>query len=182
MVCEDDGAVSVVLLRALEPPGRPRRPAGDDWGHHEAGRRFDLGVPRDELGELGRTLGRLLDRVDNALADERRLTDEIAHELRTPLTALKAEAQLAQLPGESVAPDAVLTVVDPLSAAITTLLGAARARTETGNRCDLASAAQRAVAGRAVEVGIPAAVEVAVAADVAVALRRRSRRPNWAPC
>ncbi|CAM5726565.1 hypothetical protein SALBM311S_03782 [Streptomyces alboniger] len=51
----------------------------DDWGHHEQGRRFDLGVPRDEFGELGRTLDRLLDRVDNALADERRLTDEIAH-------------------------------------------------------------------------------------------------------
>ncbi|MGW6145325.1 sensor histidine kinase [Streptomyces sp. NPDC055140] len=142
----------------------------DDWGHHEPGRRFNLGVPRDEFGELGRTLDNLLERVDNALADERRLTDEIAHELRTPLTVLRAEAQLAQLSGEPVAPEAVLSEVDRLNAAITTILRAARARTDAGTRCDLRSAALRAIAGRAVEVAFPAKAEVAMAADVAVSL------------
>ncbi|MFF9363773.1 sensor histidine kinase [Streptomyces griseoluteus] len=142
----------------------------DDWGHHEPGRRFNLGVPRDEFGELGRTLDHLLERVDNALADERRLTDEIAHELRTPLTVLRAEAQLAQLSGEPVPLEAVLGEVDRLDAAITTLLRAARARTDKGTRCDLGSAARQAIAGRAVEVAIPPEAEVAVAADVAVSL------------
>ncbi|MGX1855319.1 HAMP domain-containing histidine kinase [Streptomyces sp. NBC_01456] len=142
----------------------------DEWGHHEPGRRFDLGAPRDEFGELGQTLDRLLERVDNALADERRLTDEIAHELRTPLTVLRAEAQLAQLSGEPVAPEAVLSEVDRLDAAITTILRAARARTDAGTRCDLGSAARQAIAGRAVEVAFPAKVEVAVPADVAVSL------------
>lgn len=163
------GVAHLVVRRALRVVHEMAALA-DDWGHHEPGRRFNLGVPRDEFGELGRTLDHLLERVDSALADERRLTDEIAHELRTPLTVLRAEAQLAQLSGEPVPPEAVLSEVDRLDAAITTLLRAARARTDTGTRCDLGSAARRAIAGRAVEVAFPAKVEVAVAADVAVSL------------
>ncbi|MFF7977067.1 ATP-binding protein [Streptomyces sp. NPDC007905] len=163
------GVAHLVVRRALRVVHEMAALA-DDWGHHEPGRRFDLGVPRDEFGELGRTLDHLLERVDNALADERRLTDEIAHELRTPLTVLRAEAQLAQLSGGPVPPEAVLSEVDRLDTAITTLLRAARARTDPGTRCDLRSAARQAIAGRAVEVALPAKVEVAVAADVAVSL------------
>jgi signal transduction histidine kinase len=163
------GVAHLVVRRALRVVHEMAALA-DDWGDHEPGRRFNLGVPRDEFGELGRTLDHLLERVDSALADERRLTDEIAHELRTPLTVLRGEAQLAQLSGERVAPEAVLSEVDRLNAAITTILRAARARIDAGTRCDLSRAAQRAIDGRAVEVAFPAKVEVAVAADVAVSL------------
>ncbi|MEH0515239.1 HAMP domain-containing sensor histidine kinase [Streptomyces sp. B21-079] len=163
------GVAHLVVRRALRVVHEMAALA-DDWGQHEPGRRFNLGIPRDEFGELGRTLDHLLERVDNALADERRLTDEIAHELRTPLTVLRAEAQLAQLSGEPVPTEAVLSEVDRLDTAITTLLRAARARTDEGTRCDLRSAARQAIAGRAVEVAFPSKVEVAVAADVAVSL------------
>lgn len=163
------GVAHLVVHRALRVVHEMAALA-DDWGHHEPGRRFNLGVPRDEFGELGQTLDRLLERVDNALADERRLTDEIAHELRTPITVLRGEAQLAQLAGEPVAPEAVLSEVERLDTAITTLLRAARARTDEGTRCDLASAARQAIAGRAVEVAFFSKVEVAVAPDVAVSL------------
>ncbi|MFI6359277.1 sensor histidine kinase [Streptomyces sp. NPDC050743] len=163
------GVAHLVVRRALRVVHEMAALA-DEWGHHEPGRRFNLGIPRDEFGELGRTLDHLLERVDNALADERRLTDEIAHELRTPLTVLRAEAQLAQLSGEPVPPEAVLSEVDRLDAAITTILRAARARTDKRTRCDLRSAARQAIAGRAVEVAFPPKVEVAVAADVAVSL------------
>ncbi|MFE3774330.1 histidine kinase dimerization/phospho-acceptor domain-containing protein, partial [Streptomyces sp. NPDC059122] len=139
------GVAHLVVRRALRVVHEMAALA-DDWGHHEPGRRFNLGVPHDEFGELGRTLDRLLERVDNALADERRLTDEIAHELRTPLTVLRGEAQLAQLSGEPVAPEAVLSEVDRLDAAVTTILRAARARRDVGTRCDLGSAAPRALA------------------------------------
>ncbi|KUN82425.1 histidine kinase [Streptomyces bungoensis] len=142
----------------------------DDWGDHEPGRRFNLGVPRDEFGELGRTLDRLLDRIDNALADERRLTDEIAHELRTPLTALRGEAQLAQLSGHHVSPEYVLTEVDRLNTAITTILSAARTRIDAGTRCDLRAAARQAIAGRSIELAIPTNVDVAVASELVVAV------------
>ncbi|MFI2201803.1 sensor histidine kinase [Streptomyces sp. NPDC020192] len=163
------GVAHLVVRRALRVV-QEMAALADDWGHHEPGRRFNLGVPRDEFGELGRTLDHLLERVDNALADERRLTDEIAHELRTPLTVLRGEAQLAQLSGEPVPPEAVLSEVDRLDAAITTILRAARARTDDGTWCDLRSAARQAIGSRAVEVAIPAKVEVAVAPDVAVSL------------
>jgi two-component system, OmpR family, sensor kinase len=147
------GVAHLVVRRALRVV-QEMAALADDWGHHEPGRRFNLGVPRDEFGELGRTLDHLLERVDNALADERRLTDEIAHELRTPLTVLRGEAQLAQLSGEPVPPEAVLSEVDRLDAAITTILRAARARTDAGTRCDLRSAARQAIAGRAVDVAV----------------------------
>jgi signal transduction histidine kinase len=163
------GVAHIVVHRALRVVHEMAALA-DEWGHHEPGRRFNLGTPRDEFGELGQTLDRLLERVDNALADERRLTDEIAHELRTPLTVLRGEAQLAQLSGEPVVPEVVLSEVDRLNAAITTILRAARARTEEGTRCDLRSAARQAIGSRAVEVAFPAKVEVALAPDVAVAL------------
>ncbi|MFJ8803489.1 sensor histidine kinase [Streptomyces sp. NPDC102487] len=163
------GVAHLVVHRALRVVHEMAALA-DDWGHHEPGRRFDLGVPRDEFGELGQTLDRLLERVDNALADERRLTDEIAHELRTPLTVLRGEAQLAQLSGELVVPEVVLSEVDRLDAAITTILRAARARTDEGTRCDLGSAARQAIGSRPVEVVFPAKIEVAVAPDVAVSL------------
>ncbi|MEL5955288.1 HAMP domain-containing sensor histidine kinase [Streptomyces sp. CLV115] len=163
------GVAHLVVHRALRVVHEMAALA-DDWGHHEPGRRFNLGVPRDEFGELGQTLDRLLERVDTALADERRLTDEIAHELRTPLTVLRAEAQLAHLSGEPVGPQVVLSEVDRLDAAITTILRAARARTDDGTRCDLRSAARRAIGSCAVEIAVPAKVEVAVAPDIAVSL------------
>ncbi|MFC8427524.1 sensor histidine kinase [Streptomyces sp. NPDC057253] len=164
------GVVAHLVVRRALRVVHEMAALADDWGHHEPGRRFNLGVPRDEFGELGQTLDRLLERVDNALADERRLTDEIAHELRTPLTVLRGEAQLAQLSGEPVPPEAVLSEVDRLDAAITTILSAARARTDEGTRCDLHDAARQAIGSRAVEVAIPERTEVAVAPDVAVSL------------
>lgn len=173
------GIAHLVVRRALRLVHEMAALA-DDWGDHEPGRRFGLGPPRDEFGELGRTLDRLLDRVDTALADERRLTDEIAHELRTPLTVLRAEAQLARLSDDRLAPEAVLGEVERLEGAVTTILGAARARMDTGTstgtdvsagtRCDLRSAARRAVAGRPVEVAVPAGLDVAVGGEVVVAV------------
>ncbi|MCP2337316.1 sensor histidine kinase [Actinomadura rupiterrae] len=142
----------------------------DDWGDHEPGRRFDLGVPRDEFGELGRTLDRLLERVDTALADERRLTDEIAHELRTPMTVLRGEAQLAQLSGRDLAPDTVLREVGRLDTAVTTILGTARPGHDGGTRCDLRTAARQAIAGRSVDLAVPAGIGVAVPGELLVAV------------
>ncbi len=56
-----------------------------------------LPVPqtRDEIEALGRTLNDLLDRVEAAVARERRLVSDASHELRTPLTTLRAEVDLA---------------------------------------------------------------------------------------
>ena len=142
----------------------------DDWGEHDPGRRFDLGEPRDEFGELAQTLDHLLDRVERALADERRLTDEIAHELRTPLTALRGEVQLAELSGSVLPTHAVSREVDRLNAAVTTILKTARRRVEANAGTSVAEALHRAVGDRKVEidpipdglVGLPTDVVVAI--------------------
>ncbi len=50
-----------------------------------------------ELQPLVETIRRLLARVQDAIARERRFTDDAAHELRTPLTAIKTHLQVLRL-------------------------------------------------------------------------------------
>src|SRR5262249_33512008 len=49
----------------------------------------------DEIRALSRTLNAMLDRIEAAVARERRLVSDASHELRTPLTTLRAELELA---------------------------------------------------------------------------------------
>ncbi|MFF0269874.1 sensor histidine kinase [Kribbella sp. NPDC004536] len=168
------GVVAYVgVSRALRVVRRMSALAGE-WGSHDPGRRFRMGPPRDEFGELAQTFDRLLDRVSDTIADERRLTDEIAHELRTPLSVLHAEAQLAELTGTQVEPQLVRTETDRLSTAVTTLLDAARTRLPEEATCHLATPLQNlahtysttgglagGLAG-GVEVAVPSAVVLAV--------------------
>jgi two-component system, OmpR family, sensor kinase len=51
----------------------------------------------DEMRALSRTLNAMLDRIEAAVARERRLVSDASHELRTPLTTLRAELELALL-------------------------------------------------------------------------------------
>jgi signal transduction histidine kinase len=154
----------VVVRRALGVVHRMSALA-DDWSNKSSDRRFAL-ESRDEFGELARTLDRLLDRVAHAIADERRLTDEIAHELRTPLSVLRAETQLAELTGNLVEPERVLTEVDRLSTAVTAILDAARSRLGGGAACDVASALRLAAEGPDVDVSAPTDIAVAVPSEV----------------
>lgn len=142
--------------------------SADAWQEHDLDRRFALGPPRDEIGALGQTLDRMLDRISAVLAAERRLTDEIAHELRNPLMVVRGEAQLAQLAGDGLredAAEAIIEAADRMEGAIRTLLDAARAREVGAGRCPLAPALRRA-AGPDVQVDVPAGVTVAVSEEL----------------
>ena len=142
----------------------------DEWGDHDPGRRFGLGPARDEFGELAQTFDRLLDRVSDTIADERRLTDEIAHELRTPMTVLRGEAQLAELSRTKVEPQLVLAETDRLSTAVTTILDAARSRTRGEATCRLTVVLRQVSGGRDVPIEVPPDLEVAVPAEVVSAV------------
>jgi signal transduction histidine kinase len=142
----------------------------DEWGDHDPGRRFGPGPARDEFGELAQTFDRLLDRVSATIADERRLTDEIAHELRTPITVLRGDAQLAEFAGTQVDPQLVLTETDRLSNAVTTILDAARSRTRADASCRLTVALRQVADGREVRIDAPDDLEVAVPAEVVAAV------------
>jgi two-component system OmpR family sensor kinase len=142
----------------------------DEWGEHDPGRRFGQAGRRDEFGELAHTLDHMLERISATLADERRLTDEIAHELRTPMTVLRGEAQLAQLRDGRLDPALVLVEVDRLQAAVTAILDAARSRMRGEGSCHLRVALEQAARGRAVSVEVAEDVEVDVPADLVAAL------------
>jgi two-component system OmpR family sensor kinase len=164
------GLIADVVVRRALSVVRRMSALADDWSNQSSDRRFALGSPRNEFGELAQTFDRLLDRVAHALADERRLTDEIAHELRTPLSVLRAETQLAELTGHQVQPERVLTEVDRLSMAVTAILDAARSRLGEGAACDLASALRLAAEGHAVEIIAPADVAVAVPTEAVMSV------------
>jgi two-component system sensor histidine kinase CpxA len=54
----------------------------------------------DELGQLGRTVDRMAERIDNLLKAQRRLLQDISHELRSPLARLGVAVELARGGGD----------------------------------------------------------------------------------
>ena len=83
-----------LLGASLQPVARMTRQAAA-WSEHDLDRRFALGEPNDELGELAATLDGLLDRLAASLRREQRFSAELSHELRTPLARVMAESELA---------------------------------------------------------------------------------------
>jgi two-component system OmpR family sensor kinase len=59
------------------------------------GQRLSVPEPQDEISRLGKTLNAMLDRLEAAIARERRFVADASHELRTPLSLMKAELELA---------------------------------------------------------------------------------------
>ena len=139
------GLVTVVVatLAAWVAAGRSLRQVqamadlADEWREHDPSGRFDPGPGGDEIAHLGRTLDRMLDRIGDALAAERRLTDEIAHELRTPLAVVLAEADLARrsaTPDQREELDSIYAAALRMRDSIGTMLTVARAHAGTGDR------------------------------------------------
>jgi heavy metal sensor kinase len=87
---------------ALRPVERMRRQAAEI---QEAGSGQRLAAPpaHDEIGRLGDTLNRMLERLDEAFARERSFVSDASHELRTPLAILKAELEVALRAGRTEA-------------------------------------------------------------------------------
>jgi two-component system, OmpR family, sensor kinase len=79
---------------ALRPVESMRREA-EAVSATAPGRRLPLPPGADELVRLGTTLNTMLDRLEAALARERRFVTDASHELRTPLASLRAELELA---------------------------------------------------------------------------------------
>lgn len=168
------GAIAIVIAGVLawfvarSAMGVVRRMAAlaDEWSAQDPDRRFDLGEPRDEFAELGRTLDHLLDRVQTALEGERRLTDEIAHELRTPMTVLKGEAQLSAMTAGQLAPEIALRELNRMDTAVTTILASARQRLHGGDGCDVATVAAQTIAGRDIDLATSGSAVASVQANV----------------
>ena len=84
----------LVAGAALRPVDRLRREA-DAISASEPGRRLAVPATADELSRLAESLNRMLARLEEAAAQERRFLADASHELRTPLANLRAEVDLA---------------------------------------------------------------------------------------
>jgi two-component system sensor histidine kinase QseC len=126
---------------------------------------LDEGPRPAELAPLVTSLDRLLARVRDSLARERRFTSDAAHELRTPIAALRAQAQVARASSNETmrnhALDQLIAACDRAARLVDQMLTLSRVDPLVGIdpacRCDLADVARDAVAEAA-----PSAVAVGV--------------------
>ena len=98
-----------VALRPLDQMGRVATAIADG----DLSRRVSPSTPRTEVGRLGRSLNRMLVRIEEAFADRarseerrRQFLSDASHELRTPLASIRGYAELFRL-GPAQDPDAL---------------------------------------------------------------------------
>jgi len=155
----------MVVNRALKPVATMTAEAAE-WSEHDLDRRFNEGVPNDELSRLAATFDTMLDRMAFMVRHERNFSAELSHELRTPLSAIAAEAEIAlrreREPGEYR--DSLQRISDrsvELTRILETLLDVARS--EGG-----ASSGESAAVGPEVERAVSAAASLAEGYGVGV--------------
>ena len=83
------GAGWAMARGALRPIAAVRDTAEAIGESADLDRRVPVGPARDEVGALAATFNRMLDRLQAALAAQRRFVADASHELRTPLTTLR---------------------------------------------------------------------------------------------
>jgi len=64
-------------------------------GHSELNARVPTSDRNDEVGQLARTLNRMLDRIENSMHQLHTITDSLAHDLRSPLTAIRGKLEMS---------------------------------------------------------------------------------------
>jgi two-component system, OmpR family, sensor kinase len=83
------------LARAALRPVDRMRSRAERITERKLSERLPVPEAADEIAALGQTLNAMLDRVEAAVARERRVVSDASHELRTPLTTLRAEVDFA---------------------------------------------------------------------------------------
>ena len=84
-----------VLARHVTSPLRQMQKTVERFGQGDFTARVNS-RRGDELGQLGRTVDRMAERIDNLLKSQRRLLQDISHELRSPLARLGVAVELAR--------------------------------------------------------------------------------------
>lgn len=84
-------------------------------GHSDLHERVPTSARNDEVGQLARTLNRMLDRIENSINQLHTITDSLAHDLRSPLTAIRGKLEIslsAATAGEQSEP--IVSAIDEL--------------------------------------------------------------------
>jgi signal transduction histidine kinase/putative methionine-R-sulfoxide reductase with GAF domain/uncharacterized protein YoaH (UPF0181 family) len=88
-------AIANAQSRAALRPVERMRSQAERITERQLSERLPVSDDPGEVTALGQTLNAMLDRVEEAVARERRVVSDASHELRTPLTTLRAEVDLA---------------------------------------------------------------------------------------
>lgn len=72
------------------------RAGTDEIGGHDLHRRVPVSDIDDEIGRLGRTINRMLDRLEDSADRQRRFVGDAAHELRSPIASLRTQLETAR--------------------------------------------------------------------------------------
>jgi len=102
-------------------------------GHSDLNARVPTSDRNDEVGQLARTLNRMLDRIESSMHQLHTITDSLAHDLRSPLTAIrgKLEMSLEGAHGEQAEPIvSAIEELDRLTDFLNSSLDVAEARAD----------------------------------------------------
>lgn len=92
------GLVGFATAGRLLAPIRQLRVAAEEITATQRATRIPV-VGRDDVSELTVTVNDMLDRLDTALTNQRRLLDDVQHELKTPITIVRGHLELLD-PGD----------------------------------------------------------------------------------
>jgi len=104
-------------------------------GESALSRRVPTTGHNDEIGQLSRTLNRMLDRIESSVHQLHTITDSLAHDLRSPLTAIRGKLEMslseagASAKGEPMIVSAI-EELDRLTEFLNTSLDVAEARAD----------------------------------------------------
>ncbi|HEU4946894.1 MAG TPA: HAMP domain-containing sensor histidine kinase [Kribbella sp.] len=84
----------IVAGQALAPVAAIRREV-DAISAAELHRRVPAVRTRDEVGRLAATMNRMLDRLEQAQASQRRFVSDASHELRSPISSIRQHVEVA---------------------------------------------------------------------------------------
>lgn len=107
------------LARQLTSPLRRMQKTIELFGHGDFTARVNS-RRRDELGQLGRAVDQMAERIESLLKSQRRLLQDISHELRSPLARLGVAVELARGGGD---PELAFNRIEREADRLNTLVG-----------------------------------------------------------
>ncbi len=131
----------VLVQRALSPV-EGMIEAAEALTFNSPRKRLPLAGTEDRIDALGRTLNRMLERLDSSYQHANRFSADAAHELRTPLAIMRGELELLatrQLPEDAKAAiETTLGEAERLSQIVESLTVLGQMESVTGKRAHLA--------------------------------------------
>jgi signal transduction histidine kinase len=107
------GGVSWLIAGRVLAPIRLVRQTADQITETDLRRRIPESG-RDDVARLAQTFNRMLDRLEEAFAGQRRFLDDAGHELRTPLTVIRGHLELMEVDDQADREATKALVIDEL--------------------------------------------------------------------